>query len=112
MFFYGMYKSNLMQTPKGVIALLSDFETGSIERGMEYIAFSQIEFIHLDGWRHFICGCNVEDMVCECNRYWTKKTGEMKGRWMLYRLDRKSFIVKDHSGKKPKQYIVTELTFC
>ena len=110
MFYYGYYRDDRMKTRKGIEAALSDFEAGAIERGMSLIAFSQIDFPHLMGWRYFVCGNDVELLICECNRYWHHLSGGCRGSWEMFRLDRKDFLVRDTSGKK-KDLMGSQLTF-
>ena len=68
MFFYGYYLDEQMKTHKGATGPLSEFEAGSLDRGMELIAFSLINLPSLKGWRHFVVGSSVEALICECNR--------------------------------------------
>lgn len=112
MFFYGLYRDFQMKTRKGIECPLREFELGAIERGMALIAFSQIDIPGLDGWRDLICGTDVESLICECNRHWLKVYGGLRGNWEMYRLDRLDFLVKDPSGKKSKELMGRQLTFC
>lgn len=110
MFYYGLYKDECMKNSKGKIILLSDYERGAIERGMEFIAFSRSDIPTLEGWRHLICGCDLEVLKDECRRSWRMKYG-CTGIWEVMRLDREDFVIINYASNPPKPINGNQLTF-
>lgn len=111
MFYYGQYMDDRMKTRTGIEFPVSEFEAGAMKRGMSYIAFSQVNLPQLMGWRYYICGSDIETLMSECNRFWTMKTGSIRGYWEMRRLDKKDLMLMDTSGRKPRECWGTQLTF-
>ena len=112
MFYYGQYKSDRVRNSRGIESCLSNYEKGAIERGMCFIAFSQTDLYELMGWRHFICGSEIESLQMECQRFWNNQTRcILRGKWEIRRLDHAQFMVSDMDAYRPREIISESLIF-
>lgn len=105
MFYYGMYRDNVMRPIKSEKEMsLVKYEEGAIKRGMEFIAYSTTTVSDLNGWRFLICGKELESLLVECGLFWNRTIGiSPRGHWEIYRLDRQKFKVLVTKGRTLKE---------